>query len=634
MEIQDRIEKNSKKIKTLGKNLGEGIGVQDLADYTKLVNQNSFWVKVVDTYVNGKIYEGNAMEASLNILNTDFAGQIFGVDKIYNYKKELSELQSTPTFTNAAQAVQFAETGIQGLAQLGILKGKDLENAAKFMFYANAAIKVGSGIAGAMNGNPLGLVDALGAMGSLFGGKPQPSPEVQMLQEVLNQLSGIREDLARMETKIDKLNENLIKAYEALSAQIEALREETQAGFKKVTEEIKETRKILITLSDVVLKYNGCQLIDEVMQKSIDSGKLNTYSSWKKAFNDVSGISDCVQMPSMFASDISNTISICAKDAFSDHSFAKAERKAFEEARGLFLLLYDDEMAHLLSIPVSKFSNIQKLAFVEQNLPDESGLEARYIYPPALHILTERFTRYEPFRVAFYGNSFMPLDRYISKDGKTTDFDLSIEYTKNLIEATDKALRQQSVLSGNLLLHRMYSILFYSTDSKSSDESKKKIIECLNTNPVLAYNFVRYVISRDSGPTQHLMRVYNDIIALQDKNIVNENLKKIMSGSSQIYNEGQPLRATGVLTQLEHNSKKIVLKITYKADFAAMAIPNPIELSDDEMMYTDGLNMLLEVKRKLLSHLIELEMVRGMSKPDSPVSNDELKYMMLLKTDW
>lgn len=610
----------SKKIKEYGQLL-ERLKNSDLQEYDKKLKEFSDFLefstlqtKVIDIFASRSYSFLEKAEKYNNILER--GKKIFeSGSQIYNSATELfgkiENLKNSNDFLGCmGEVISNAKNITASLKGLNFLSEKDAQNVGEYLNYASAAINIGSSIA---TGNFAG---AFIQTFSLFGSqKPQPSPELQMMKQLMNRIDALDEKLTikldQIEAKIDKLTEITVTMYKDMMVGFQLLHEELKNINKKL-EDLERLNAIL--LQD---NYKFCVGLENLRKKNnIES--FTTYNLMYEVFKNEKTCKNCIEDLEKKLIDPSDLISfesvLTPKKREGEEQFAKYEREQiYEPVMELFNIRYNDHLRNkkrnIINLkypskyttvlnPIYSFTLGYKINFEEINT--DQILKRYYDYnfikqiSELVLMYFNLFLMHEKDTYPVSLSTFLNFDYYTHNNNK-----INLEsYLKTLITVTENSLIQQSLISGNVILELIYNIIVGEENNK---EKQDLVIKILQFNNNISSNLVTKIINSD--------KKRNIIDFIDQLKLARKKLEESNSSQSIIIN------VDDLKFEVKKENTFLVIEKPYKT--FNLQLPNYETIIDDQMLFTDGFYEMLDLKEKLRNKYLDLVFTENLDQDKS-----------------
>lgn len=602
-KIEDKIEEFNKikdlftdnNIKeTIKTKLDELNNIQSLSDVFKIGNDYSNAAQYV--LAQKGLIKDKKLEAF--VLKT---GKVFEtLDKFKDFEEKFSDNLKKENYLNAANdAAQYAQATYETLVALNILKGKDAERVEKWITYTHSAIQLGTGVAKMWNGDPSGFFNAMEGIKGFSGAnkKPQKSPEMKMMEHILSVMN-MRFDI--IEQKLDTISMKI----DLLSKQVYEMHQSMANSFDYVLKriDILDTKfdymtKLLITTT--FLEYNKCKDLLKT------NPQLNAYQDYVNLQNS-NNCKECIQALSNFCS---------SPDIFYFNSSVESVKEYFKVFDSNYKPVFElfnnvwkpnvNKYLNILLLPSFETDGINHLAtYIESDFKMFDSTELNnYVNDLLVIEFVNLFDKFSYFFEIYENKEWKPsiFEDYLSLNVATRSQlykDQTIRIN-NLSKVIDKAIIQQSLLSGYLLIPQIYGLLFiYNNDL----EGQRLAIEALQKNALLARNFATYLLHFNVKEQDY-------------ENYIN-TFNKVKNGSDNINSLDKYL--SSYTNDLKYKKLDNNIYITFKLgdEVIDIIIQDPQLIIKNEMIYSSSIPALLEAREKLVKKKISLGFFQNVEGKD------------------
>ena len=213
-----------------------------------------------------------------------------------------------------------------------------------------------------------------------------------------------------------------------------------------------------------------------------------------------------------------------------------------------------------------------------------------------------------------------PLIKYLSRPNeeqaaKNTFLRLRLERLMNL---TDYAIAQQSLLAGNLLIEPAYSILF---TSSGTSEDKRMAVDVLSKNKLFALNFASYLLYKNLGLSESSAK-YTDFV---------KQYEKVKAAPETVGTLDQFASVNDIRFKYNSTDKKFYLSFKQGGQDVDLLMPEITTVRENQMKNTEALFALLQTRRMLANKLIDLSFTQNLpgAQGASEKTLDFFKYSFI-----
>lgn len=595
--------------------------IQAQQEHALLVAKNFLRLDLINNYVN----KGVEVIKTVELIKNGVYDHLFSEGGDLDKFKKLANNFSLPTLREAFSGVGDAANQLSGIFP----NNKAIKEVAKFADKITSAINVGVGIGELFSGNPMGLMSIFNGIGGLFGGggPPTPSPEMQMMQHMMDYLEdnfkNINNRLDSIETKINNLTVlvqdmyvDMMKSFQIISGQLNHV--------------IFNTEVIYSMSHDLVFgNYNTCQIVNDIYN---DTHGFNDYNDLLALHNvDGKALSSCLEGINNLANNKINERYFSIEylgDNLSEISYLKND--VYRPTLNLFKAYWNNNQRALkaLSITPKNINSTNEMLYAINDsafqLDFDSTFHTYYNYA-LLSEYTELLLRYYPYFYTTKGAQYDPLTfkDFINQFKSTLDLKNKeqIRRLKSILAIVNKAIIQQSLLAGNLMINKTYSTLFRQSNTSNNIDN---CILVLNNNRIFAKNFASYLIYNQLGYFGDTGKValarFSNYASLFDSAKTDDS--KLKALNNWLFSNTTDM--TFVLDPT-YNNIFLELHVSGKQPFT-IPVPEPSFVVSNEMSQSDGLYALLKTKQKLINQLIDLTFTSNIGSNDE-ISADDYKYL-------
>ena len=595
-------------------------------------------LKATETIIG--IFDGLSTEQKLERLKRGDFNNIFRKqeekDALVKNLEKLKAAETAETIVSVGQNVSaYANQSYETLVQTGVLKGRDAQRVGKFMKYLTSTIQVGTGVARLYAGDPMGGVSVLAGIGGFFGTSrsPQVSAEMKFLEqmyEAMNQrFDKIDQHLSVIESKLDALGADVINMHKSIMASFQVVSGELE----RINWKIDQLYQITSTL--LFRHYDACHAIEKAR---IDNRvQFITYSDYGDFHtNDVGECLRGLNDLSISNNNVFFYFTAVRKEAnkqFVDYEVVQI----YEPTRDLFRTTYKarigDAMA-ALTYPTETIrdTNTPLLALKGiggQITVDPDEVLANYLNYEMINQFSGLLLTYiSYFEISSDSPNFKPdsLDVYLLRTVRQRGFKNSLVQTRlqKLLNLTDIAIAQQSLVAGNLLLEPAYTIMF---TGEQKSEDIKLATSILRNNKLFARNFASLLLYKNLGILE-TKKVNGETVSASRYPEFLKEYERVKQAPEEVATLNKFLYLNDVKFKHSAADGKIYLTFTRLGDEIKILVPEPTVVLTNQMHNTEALFSLLETRQMLMSKLIDLSFTKNTAT--LPVSigatEDHFKY--------
>ena len=603
-----------------------------LADYAvkhaKLVAENFLRLDVISKYVN----KGVDVYNTVALIKSEVFDK--ATDPAFISSLSLDNL-SLPTLSDAcASAAGFASQVAHTFPNC-----KPLQIVATAANYLMAAVNIAVGVAELYSMNPMGLVNIFSGLSSVFGGKPEPSPEMKMMQQMMDymqeQFKNINDHLVFIEDQLKSLTETVQSMYRDMMKSFKVVNDKLDILLWENNTLYNATR--ILVFKDMA----ACQNVEEnrLINQETSPGEFKTYEALYNFYQGNPDVARCLPILRDFSTPLlqglfsfsltqpGQQISLDAEDLEKSNYVVT---KIYNPMIALFSNFYANDCYGInsLGVPGAKISN-----------NGENYTEVRKINKCLGNTFQGVFSDYYNYAaikevsdlLITYSNYYLFQD--VTKPGynplKFLEFlnlppaAMSSRYNNiksnlvSLLNLANKSILQQSLMAGNNVLNVAYNYLLgtYDTSRPNSSNIIENTIVALENNNLFAKNFASMLIYGSIGDvTKNKLRAkrFSDLyfsVDISRKDTLNTEFK-----------------VANVTFDLD-NSNSLILKVQGRGRAFSIPVPSPTFVINDEMAQSDGLYTLLATKQKIMDKLIDLTYFQNFT-PVSGLLKDDYKYLI------
>lgn len=600
-------------VKKVDDELSKLKNINTLTDGFKLANEYTGAIRVA-LAENGYLDNNPTLKADILKVETVFKN----ISKFSELNEQVKKNFKKEDYAALAQNVgEYAQATYETLVATGILKGKDAQKAQKWLIYANSAIQLGTGIGKMYSGDPSGFFNAMSGVQGFMGvdKKPQPSPEMQMLKHILNVMN------QRLD-KIDEKLDTIMVKIDRLSKQVYDMHISMMNSFQYIDQRLNGIENKLDYANDwttvaVNINFAGCEALNSTLSKELAKNpkrdKLNFILNSPYCKDCITAMLDFTKSENLNFFKFAHSNTNGKTQVFIDEAnniyqptfvlFSKLKTTVdFRKYINSLLFPGDINGEGLYNESLSNF----------RNFTGEISAKDYYNF-----VLINNFVNYYDkfgFLLELVGtidnvtnfnpNNYLTNPILISQRKGEQEYRLKI-----LKEHIEKAIIQQSMLSGNQMIKEIEGKIF-----DKNQQLQKDILEVLLKNDLLArntaINYLHQTLFNGDKYQQYLQTFYavktpNSTIKVDslDK-FVNPGFVKHTFENNNIYL---------ILNPNETDATKIVKAV----------IQDPLRIIKNQMIQSEGLNGLLKSREIIEKKLIGLHFFQGASSEDL----EKFKYM-------
>lgn len=611
--MQGRIASNEKRIRVLEKEMAQvQMDVDQLKakqdEHSKLISQNQFQIDILSGYT----FQNLNTDQKIAALRQGHFDNIFQTAEKNKLLNELNEIKTKETIISVSKTVEsYAGIGYQALVQSGLLKGKDAQNVGKLLY----GVSIVTGIARVYAGDFSGFTSILSGIGGLFG-KPQESAEVQMLRQMHQAMNErfdkIDANLAIINTKIDTLTSMIYNMYKGLAFAMQYTSDQLDRMEWKINNMNSKATAFLYK------DYQACKTLKDIWDRRKIT--FTRYSDYQTNYNAtcqkcLEGLNDFTIGKNL------NYFTVSFNEQLKNERVVLMEVvQIYEPTKDLFKHFHSanlNEAMNGLMFPFKRTNEVNRPLYVISRLKNLRTLDNRdvldsYYSYEMIPEFTDMMLRFSPYFEAAGSNSNfapMPVSQYLtSNNANGVNQDLLEFRLLKLLDLTQFAISQQSLLAGNLMLDPMYSTLFgYSTDNTAINLS----VKVLGNNKLLAANFASLLINKNIviQDSARLMRLF-------DQNKANkQNIDTLNS----------LIRYDDFRFEYNEQDKKFYLTFKRQNQDIKILCPNNLTILENKMINTDAIFLLIKARDNINSRLIDLTFSSNVGT--SEVTAERFKYL-------
>ena len=669
--IRNRVSENEKRIKVLEGQMvtfkNDVNKLKDIqAEHSRLIQENSLQISVLGSYV----FQNLPPEEQLRALKRgDFDNQFQTKADKQDLIDKLERQTTVDTIgRTGANVSQYSAASYEFLVNTGLLKGEDAQRVGKFLNYVIAAGNIISGGAKVYNGDASGILNIMSGISILLKKPPEKSAELKFLEQMYEEMQKGFQHLDQRFDVIDKkLNAIAEQIYESQKSILNSL--QIVAG---ELDRISWKQDILIQMSRASLfqKYSGCKQTDLVRRNSaiLRDGQFEKYDDYVRFYDVDPAVGKCLEgIDDISISDndlffqMKTLINDNANTQYSGYYRSNAENEInqlYKPTRQLFARVYGDRESVIipaLLYPAEKINNSNLPLFYLPRTggpaPFDSGLVLnQYLSADQINEYSELFLTYIIY-FEISGDRMKPdsLDRYLAKSREVlADKNRFVKQRlERLLNLTDFAIAQQSILAGNLLIEPIYSILF---TASASEEDKRAAVDALASNKLLAMNFASYLLYKNLGVRESLdlyrafASQYEGIgksytrIATPPPGVPQPPVDSDGSRVGRVVEPAKdPAEETPILNRFARindftftygpDDRKIYMRISRGGKTVDLPIPLISTIPQNQMNNTPALLSLLRTRKMLTNKLLDLSVMGNLANDKK--SLDILKYSFI-----
>jgi len=617
-DIKNRVKTNEIKIASLENemiklenNVTELKKIQD--EHSKLIAQNLFQIDILSGYT----FQNLNTSQKLSALNKGHFDNIFSPNEKSKLIDELNRIKNKETIISVSNDIENYSSALYGgLINIGAIKGPAAQNLGKFI----SAITVTTGIAKVYAGDFSGLTNIVSGLTGLFG-KPQPSPELQMLTKIYEGMNErfdiVDQRLKLIDVKLDTLTSITINMYKNMAVSFQY----TQGQLERINWKIDNLNVKATAL--LYKDYQACKTLKNILEKNNVS--FNVYSDYRTYYNQE--CKQCLQGITDFT--VGKNYSyfyVSTNEALKNENVVKNEiTEIYDPTMNLFKIFYDENInyaTYALMFPFSSTNDTNKPLYHLSKIDSLKGLDINivldnYYSYEMVNEFTNLLLKFGDYFLIKGGNeNFKPsaLKKYLkTNDINKINRDLLEERLIKLLDIVQFSIAQQSLISGNQMIQPIYATLF---NSSNDEEAKDLAIKAIINNKLLAINFATHLINKnlDISDTLKIKRLFENAPASK---------ASLDSLNSLIY-------LNDIKFQVATNSNKLQVTFSKKGQSINILCPNFSTILENKMLNSEAIYSLLDSRQRINSKLIDLTFTKSMNSANS-ISHKFKYYYSLTK---
>lgn len=468
--------------------------------------------------------------------------------------------------------------------------------------------------------NPIGIVTGVfKVIGSIFGffKKKKEDPTLKALSQIQSSLQAMHNDMIKGFNALQNLavaNQKQLLQYMEYQTQL------IQNGFEQLSERLvrieNKQEDILFILMNILDQHKPLFNKYSPILNDYIFEKFGDFAKFVESYPDFTSI--LPELKKRVADDKETQVYydyLMAKKQRNDQTTNRYIDFEFGEIYQPMLKIFNT----FFSTPEEKNNAISALFFPAKYIGDSLTLmwevtESQQIGHNNTPRLLEEGSYYHPDSIIFTANLFLQCCVFFDI-AKNKDYDPckdSKEYlemiqnntkllpnrnqerineTQNLLYYTNRAIAQQTLLAGHLLLPPIYYALM---EASVNPETQQKIAKLFDNNYLLSTNFANYLLV--------------DLLQINNSQTKTTNLSNYITAYTQ-----KDLQVIKYLNN--HQDIQFVLKnnnlcLTFKN--VTIACPTPEQVTSQEMIYPNTLYELFLTKQKLEEKLIALQLTTNL----------------------
>lgn len=485
-----------------------------------------------------------------------------------------------------------------------------------------SAVNIGTGIGELFSYNPMGLINIFSGLSGLFGGKPEPSPEMKMMQHMMDymqdQFSNIDTNLHIIERQLDNLTttvqhmySDMMKSFSVIGDDLNRIQRQDDALLNRTSLLLRSSWNLCPDVRNGIQEIKDYRDYDDFLQNCHEcsdcfsaitrytikqNGDFNTElnsSNFNLADLIVNGVfNPTTALFKLYNAnqlgDAVNALNIVPKniDANGNIYFNVTQKDRVStilNKDSVFATYYDYEMLGAQINYLDAFSYMYQIADINFHVP------AFYTY------LTER-PAVKKLRNAFVTERF-----------------------RDLLDLINYSITQQSLMAGNTMMNYTYNYLLGACDCNTLKDSQilRTIVTVLDSNILFAKNFASMLINKSINRT-----ITND--------------KARAARFTELYFASDISRLNNEfslpMVSYANTGHQIVLEIKGRGSRnISIPVPPPSFIISGEMAQSPGLYILLAAKQKAVDDLIDLTYFQNFTPAAGLQAKDYLYLIQDLK---
>lgn len=623
----EQLEGRMKDLKDNPKQLGD-----ILKKHSELVAQNFIRHDLINKYVN----KGVEVVNTISFIKSEVYDRIVDPEKRGEFINSLSlDNLSLPTLSTAlASAAGFASK-----VSATFPNCKPLQDVAEVANYVMSAVNIGMGVAELCSFNPIGLINIFTGLSGLFGGKPEPSPEMKMMQQMMTY----------MQEQFKHLNEHLVYIEEQianLTELVKSMYQDMMKSFKVVNDKLDliewETKTLYQMNQSLIFGKLGLCNNLEARRVSREGNVVRSLDTYEDVYSFYAGnranVVGCLPILNQFSNDL-------MKDVFSfsftggSLSFTEGDARnaylvdkdIFQPMKELFLSFHgnDCNAINALGIPSRSISENGQNYFGISEIRNCLGANytstfSIYYNYAALSLISNLLIAYSNFYLledetqpSYFPKTILGFLQLPSRSIKDR-FDNVRNNLEFMLTLVNRSIAQQSLISGNNVLTVAYNYILgsYNDSQPNSTNVIENAIYALENNKLFAKNFAGELIY--SAINKHINS--DKIRAKRFTDLY------FTTGREKLDSLNKEFFIPMVKFDLD-NVEKLVLRIKGRGREFIVPVPQPTFIIENEMAQSDGLYLLLAAKEKIIDKLIDLSFFTEFSPPQG-LNVSDYKYLI------
>ncbi|TDH18068.1 hypothetical protein EXU57_24415 [Segetibacter sp. 3557_3] len=615
--------------------------------YYKYSKAFQLTIELVNDYKNGTL---NVERFAKKIENKYVKG-ILQINNSYNEITSALGKLKDPDFSTvlsvATDVCNNLEASSKSLENLGLLKNKDAKNVAKFLKYLTSTIQIGTGITKMFSGDPSGVMNVLSGLSGIFGRKnPSNTPEMGLMKYMESRFDNIDARLSQIDQKLDTLTNITIGLYKDM-----------MQSFENVYNILRATNERLITIQDIVTEilrgdYRFCH--DAYLIAIDNNFEYKTFQNYTDHYNSsqecLRGLNRFLTADNQLFFQYKVSAGPSGNRNYDDYSTNYID-KVYDPLIRLFEDQVPGERIKEYAIcsllfpqlnytygTVSPFSRIREAKredqhILEQKFIDEALVRGNYINYEFLDRFSEIFLKFSTYFEIKGDVDFKPLSLgdylKLSPEAKKDRNSVLQRKLINLGDLTNKALVQQSLLSGNFILN------YIGSSVKSEDTNVSKLaFTAMKYNAMLTQNYIKKTFRNEvliKGKDSSFYKRYVDIFL----STVTGSPKRKDVPSSLVKQFNLEVQAkTGMSDffklRYEPSSNQLLFDVfanKFPHDSVTIKALEPDFFLDDKMLQGAGVHKMLALQEKVRLRLMDLTFVNYLLKADPTIDERVVKTL-------
>ena len=664
-----RIHELERTAKTLAANDRQLFDITE--EHARLIQQNKVYIDILSSYT----FNNLSVRQQITALDSGHFDHIFSPQQKTEIRRDLAVAK---TFQDIGTALQVGGDVAGALEAAGILKGQDAVNVAVALEVVSSAVQIGAafytgnvagGISGVMNLVRLG-----------FGGKPQPSPEMQMLQRLDAKLDVLNQNIQVIDTKLTALMEFTEKAFQQLSMDLANHHALVMREFDRIDWKLEHQTRVMNVLlrGDLEMCHRrgaagNLPATFEEYRDRYDADANFYLDSCLRGLARVSGVNDPYaavyyeKASGNVAQEVGRqlqyeirTLYEPAKELFCRYFGLKEDgsERGWDANRALEACLHPQHRPRVatLALGVSELVLPARTqagrSDIRTQLRAKSSGEAvdprlalgEMLSPLAVDSISAALLDLFPyFEISTTGASFRPVasaEEYLTQLSDNTRRTRKLNVSRIMessLRFVNYTLAQQVLLSGAPMLERMYHTLH---GVGATDREKELVLQILQNNPIAAHNFGINLMQRVFGVSPNgeprLCSAAPAEPCFRRLQTLFESIQDSETPESERDARVEDLNAAAAPYGLQFSREGRTLWISHPewnrgtSEQVKILMPTPDWLVRNEILYPDGVYEMLSLKGTLLDRWIGVNVPEQLGKAaPQTVMLDHYRWLML-----